>query len=246
LSLDGAGRLYGTTEAGGPYNHGTVFELTNEQGKWTESVLYNFCSPTGCPSGFPDANVIFDKSGNLFGTTQYGGAHNEGTVFELIHSGGKWTPKLLHSFNRGAKDGAFPVAHLVLDRSGALYGTTTLGGAGDYGTVFQLVSTQGKWTESVVYSFNVLDGSTPLAGLILAKPGKLYGSTAQGGAYGGGTLFDLVLQNGSWVESVLHSFGHGGDGIGPRSLVMDKAGNLFGTTIAGGSHKGGTVFEFTP
>jgi uncharacterized repeat protein (TIGR03803 family) len=246
LILDTAGNLYGTTEAGGPYSHGAVYELTASNGKWTEKILYSFCSPSGCAAGFPAGGVIFDGAGNLYGTTEYGGAHNEGTVFQLIPSNGKWTAKLLHSFNRNGTDGAYPVGSLALDKSGSLYGTTLYGGTNDYGTAFQLATNNGQWTEKVLHSFNVTNGASPVAGLTLSPTEKLYGTTTQGGIHSGGTVFQLILSNGTWAEKVLHNFGMGVDGAGPNSLMPDKAGNLYGTSGGGGAYGRGTVFEITP
>jgi uncharacterized repeat protein (TIGR03803 family) len=246
LILDNAGNLYGTTEAGGPYSHGTVYELTPNNGQWTEKILYSFCSPSGCAAGFPAGRVIFDGAGRLYGTTEYGGAHNEGTVFQLIPSNGKWTPKLLHSFNRNGTDGAYPVGSLTLDKSGVLYGTTLYGGTNDYGTAFELTTNNGKWTEKVLHSFNVTNGASPVAGLTLSPTGKLYGTTTQGGTHSGGTVFELILSNGTWAEKVLHNFGMGVDGYGPNSLIPNSAGNLYGTSGGGGAYGRGTVFEITP
>jgi uncharacterized repeat protein (TIGR03803 family) len=246
LILDHAGNLYGTTEAGGPYSHGTVYELTPNNGRWTEKILYSFCSPSGCAAGFPAGGVIFDGAGNLYGTTEYGGAHNEGTVFQLTPSNGKWTPKLLHSFNRNGTDGAYPVGALTFDKSGSLFGATLYGGTNDYGTAFELTPNNGKWTEKVVHSFNVINGASPVAGLTLSPTGKLYGTTTQGGTHSGGTVFQLILSNGTWAEKVLHNFGMGVDGYGPNSLTPDQAGNLYGTSGGGGAYGRGTVFEITP
>jgi uncharacterized repeat protein (TIGR03803 family) len=261
LIFDAAGNLYGTTTSGGAFNQGTVFELTpTAGGGWTEQVLYSFCSQTNCTDGaYPLAGLIFDAAGNLYGATYNGGiypcgAYGCGTVFELSPTaGGGWTETVLHSFGNGT-DGAFPYAGLIFDAAGNLYGTTTGGGTYRGGTVFQLTPTAGGgWAEQVLYSFcsqtNCTDGGGP-GGLIFDAAGNLYGTTGGGGAYGGGTVFELSpTAGGGWTEKVLHSF-NGTDGTGPSAVIFDAAGNLYGTTEYGGAYGGnlgdGTVFELTP
>jgi uncharacterized repeat protein (TIGR03803 family) len=269
LIFDAAGNLYGTTEYGGTggncgaYGCGTVFELTpNGSGGWTETVLYSFCPQTGCTDGAnPAAGLIFDAAGNLYGTTEYAGAYNSGTVFELTPNGsGGWTETVLYSFCSQANctDGYGPLAGLIFDASGNLYGTTRDGGAYGYGTVFELTPTGGGgWTETVLHSFNQngTDGAYPYAGLTFDTAGNLYGTTAYGGPYdyfGGhpGTVFELTpTAGGGWTETVLYSFcsqANCADGLNPYAgLIFDSAGNLYGTTPVGGQGHG-TVFELTP
>jgi uncharacterized repeat protein (TIGR03803 family) len=254
LTLDASGNLYGTTQHGGESNSGTVFELTPANGGWQEKVLYSFVSKGGAE---PLANVIFDASGNLDGTTYAGGAGRLGTVFQLRPSAnGTWTEKVLYSFASGGGDGANPWAGLVSDSSGNLYGTTTNGGCSEYGcgVVFELVAhANDKWTEKVLYALctgtDCAGGSYPRAGLIFDSAGRLYGTTTEGGTLLYGTVFQLTPDHkGNWSETVLHNFpANAKDGISPvGGLVFDKAGNLYGTTFGNTSGQDGTVFEITP
>jgi len=251
LTLDAAGNLYGTTFAGGAYNLGTVFELTPTQGGgWSETVLYSFGS-YGTDGSNPIGGLIFDAAGNLYGTTNFGGTSGWGTVFELTPTGsGGWTEMVLYSFCSQANctDGIRSLAGLIFDAAGNLYGTTIEGGAYGNGTAFELTPTGGGgWTEQVLYSFGT-DGEFPLAGLIFDAAGNLYGTTKMGGIGYWGTAFELSPNgNGGWTETVLCSFGVGGNGNEPYAgLIFDTAGNLYGTTLAGGAYGYGTVFELTP
>ena len=172
----------------------------------------------------------------------------------------QWNEKVLHNFTNNGTDGFFPTSGLIFDAAGNLYGTTFNGGAYNrFGTVFELSPVPGGgWTETVLHSFNNdgTDGWTPTAGLIFDAAGNLYGTTGSGGAYHGGTVFELSpMLGGGWTETILHSFGNGTDGAGPGggSLIFDAAGNLYGTTTLGGTFNCpsdgggcGTVFELTP
>ena len=247
LVRDKSGNLYGTTASGGKYGYGVAFELSLSNGSWTETVLHDFTG--GVDGASPTANLILDKSGNLYGTTPLGGSYGWGTVFELTLSNGSWAETVLYSFSSSNGDGALPQVGLVFDSAGNLYGTTRGGGTYGYGTVFQLNPSNGIWTESILYDFGCGNpGCFPDGTLTLDKLGNLYSTTEGGGTYGYGTVFELTLSNGSWTESVLHSFGSGADGIDPTgSLIFDKSGNLYGTTVSGGgSGKSGVVFEVTP
>ena len=269
--MDKGGNLYGTTALGGAYGSqggdGTVFKLTpptKSRGKWTESILWSLGN--GTDGNDPEAGLIMDARGNLYGTTDGGGAYGSpgsaaGTVFELMPPstrGGRWTESVLWSFGNGT-DGLGPAAGLIMDASGNLYGTTRLGGASGGGTVFELTppSTVGEaWTESILWDFgNGTDGKQPYAGLIMDKSGNLYGTTRNGGASGGGTVFELTPPSTvgeAWTESILWDFGNGTDGMQPYAgLIMDKSGNLYGATEDGGTYAnpseiGGTVFELKP
>ena len=251
LIMDSSGNLYGTTAAGGGINGaGTVFELTSGG---IESVLYRF---GGAPDGFlPEARLLRDSSGNLYGTTQQGGAYNAGTVFKLIPpagQGGVWIESVLWSFNFLSGGAYEPHGSLVMDSSGNLYGTTYSGGTGGangLGAVYKLsppAHKQKSWSESVVHSFaGTPDGANPATGLVADSSGNFYGTTTSGGANGTGTAFKLKGKK--LTESVVYSFTNSaGDGANPEAeLVLDAFGNLYGTTNLGGIG-GGTVFEVTP
>jgi len=248
LIADAAGNLYGTTYSGGAYGYGTVFRLLlGANGKWTETVLHSF--DFGNDGVLPCARLIFDAAGNLYGTTRAGGAYGYGSIFQLAPGAkGTWTETVLHNFNNS--DGFFPYAGLTFDRAGNLYGTTLYGGAYGYGTVFQLaLGASGTWIETVLYSFssNSTDGAYPYGGVLFDAAGALYGTTYSGGAYGYGTVFQLATgTNGTWIEKVLHSFGNSKskDGINPYDdLVLDGAGNMYGTTYSGGTYRYGTIFR---
>jgi uncharacterized repeat protein (TIGR03803 family) len=239
LVMDPAGNLYGVTQAGGsppPLDGGTVFKLDPSG---NESVLHSF---TGGDGSIPYAGLVIDTAGNLYGTTLFGGSSGYGTVFKLDPSG---TETVLHSFTNSGGDGAYPFAGLLVDKVGNLYGTTDVGGSFGYGTVFKL---DRSGTETLLHSFTNTggDGAYPLAGLVMDTAGNLYGTTNDGGSSGYGTVFKL---DSSGTETVLHSFTNssGGDGAYPfAGLVMDTAGNLYGTTIQGGSSNYGTVFKLDP
>jgi uncharacterized repeat protein (TIGR03803 family) len=245
LIFDGAGNLYGTTQGG------TAFELMpSADAGWTEKVLHHFEFGTG--DGFaPLGSLVFDASGNLYGTTHGGGAHNSGTVFELSPTAdGHWKETLLHSFG-GDKDGEAPFAGLIFDAAGDLYGTTAGGGAYEGGSVFELMPLAGGgWTEKVLHNFgnNDQDGNQPESSLIFDARGNLYGTTISGGPFGTGTVFELTPDaDGSWTETFPHRFGGGKDGEEPAAaLIFDSAGNLYSTTVSGGDFGLGTVFELTP
>ncbi len=241
---------------------GTVFELIPNRNKtaWTYKVLYSFCSEPGCADGAnPAASLIMDKTGNLFGTTESGG-DNGGTVFELTPNSARtsWTQKVLYRFCAAAQcaDGAEPVAGLIMDSAENLYGTTALGGARGDGTVFELTPNSAKtsWTHKILYSFctqtNCADGAYLDAGLIMDSSGSLYGTTYEGGANSQGVVFELTpnAKKTAWTQSVLYSFceqSDCNDGAEPDAgLIMDSAGNLYGTTQYGGvTGDNGVVFE---
>ena len=254
---DARGNLYGTTSFGGAHNGGTVFELSNAGGKWKETVLYSFCSQSGCADGYsPWAGLVQDAKGNLYGTTIYGGTgcSNEscGTVFKLSKTGGSWKETVLHSFTN-QPDGVNPYAGLWLGSNDDLYGTTAVGGANNNGTVFK-VSNNG--TETVLYSFAgaTNDAGAPEAGVIRDTKGNLYGTTYYGGTgkcktgrLGCGVLFKL---DAAGTETILHSFTGRSDGGYPKAgVIRDAAGNLYGTTTSGGAfdsycpHGCGVVFK---
>ena len=255
LIMDAAGNLYGTTNRGGTYGAGTVFELTPQAGGgWTETVLYSFGN--GTDGADPLGGLIFDAAGDLYGTTSRGGTYGGGMVFELTpQAGGGWKEKVLHGFGNGP-DGAGPLAGVIFDATGNLYGTTYEAGAYAQGTVFELTLGLTRhvgldWTETVLHDFslNGPDGAFPYGSLIFDAAGNLYGTTYEAGASSVGAVFELTPEaGGGWTETVLHNFNfNGADGQNPYAgLTLDAAGNLYGTTVVGGTYNYGTVFELTP
>jgi uncharacterized repeat protein (TIGR03803 family) len=266
--FDAAGNLYGTTHFGGAYGYGAVYELSPiAGGGWAEKVLHSF-HHNGHDGMSPDASLVFDAAGNLYGTTRLGGTNfgkqcqiGCGTVFELSPvAGGGWTETVLHSFADNGTDGALAYGGLIIDGAGNLYGATNAGGTGSCkagavigcGTVFEFSPVAGGgWTETILYSFskNGTDGMYPQTGTLLLAGGNLYGTTGKGGSNSVGTAYKLTLAGGGWTETILYTFENNGtDGLYPNgSLIMDGSGNLFGTTSSGGtSGQGGTAFEITP
>lgn len=248
--LDGAGNLYGTALLGGdnacgcPVGSsgcGTVFKLT-ARGRF--SVLHTF-------SGTPDAacsiaGLTLDRRGDLYGTSTKGGTGDVGTVFKISESGQE---SVLHSFTGTPSDGGFPYAALISNPTGTLFGTTEGGGVKGAGSVFEM-DRSGK--ESVLHSFSGPDGSDVWSGLVRDSSGNLYGTTQQGGSFSAGAVFKLDTTG---TETVLYSFSGGSDGGYPDDqVVFDTSGNLYGTTLYGGTgqcsnngFKGcGTVFKLTP
>lgn len=243
------GSLYGTGAGDEKSADGQVFKLTNKAGSWKEKTLLTF---DGANGSTPFAGLLRDSNGVLYGTTWQGGAYNGGAVFALVKSGGKWAASTIWAFGGKAGDGTTPTCNLVMDKSGNLFGTTYQGGAQGVGIVFELSKANGTWTETILHSFanNPTDGWEPYAGLLMAGPGKFYGTTQYGGSQGGnGTVFELFRSGGVWKEKVLYSFTGGADGGEPWApLIRDKEGDLYGTTYAGGYVVHGyadigTVFE---
>ena len=263
LVADSSGALYGTTS--GAYSSanrswGTVFKVTppaKGNSKWGYSELYSFAASAD-GGRFPNAGLVFDKSGALYGTTMQGGANGRGTVFKLTPPGGgsiKWTETTLYSFTYA---GDFPVGTLIFGKGGALYGTTS----SFNGTVFSLAppaAGQTNWTETTLYAFQGgADGSGPHSAVIQDAAGVIYGTTEYGGngtqcmnSNGCGTVFQLappVKGKKSWTKTTLYSFFGGADGSFPfAGVVKDKNGVLFGTAVMGGSVSGeGVVYSLTP
>ncbi|MGA8492873.1 MAG: choice-of-anchor tandem repeat GloVer-containing protein [Terriglobales bacterium] len=273
LIADSAGNFYGVTGYGGSgpcvlfgtaTGCGTVFELSppaQEGGAWTETVLYNFQG--GKDGDLPTGPLAFDKAGNLYGATEFGGGKgttcdafyggNCGTVFELTppkSKGGEWTEKMLYSFagiGQGKQDGygAEPNGGLTLDSKGKVYGTTYIGGYNcphnsnqGCGTVFELKPPTAKghpWTEEQLHIFkNSNDGAQPGTGVVMGARGSLYGG-AEGGAKEGGVVFRLAATSGGpWTETILYAFTVAPEGgYDPTVARFDASGTIYGTTNVG-------------
>lgn len=254
------GTLYGTTEFGGGIGCGevacgTVFQLkpparipNSAQDPWNETVIYRFTG--GSDGAYPQGDLTFDASGNIYGTAQNGGDNSSGVAYELVRSGAGWGLTVLYAFYQYTGDGVLPTGGVVFDRSGNLYGVTQAGGASDrFGTVYKLSPSGGGWTEQILYSFTGgNDGADPIGGLIIDASGNLYGTTTLRGSGYGGTVFELTPANGGWTFNVLYGFYSQDDGGGgpEDKLAMDAAGNLYGTTMYGGAYGLGNVFKLTP
>ncbi len=308
-TLDRAGNLYGTTHAGGTNGCinsgpgcGTVYRLTHGNGSWTFHPLYSFtggsdggnpvagvtigpdgtlfgvtgmvdvnlgtlfrlqpprnaCRTALCPwtdtilhyfgggsdGANPTGNVVFDSQGNLYGTTTAGGTYQHGMVYKATRSGSTWNLNPLYSFGASGNDGSDPLSGLVLDGAGNIYGTTYAGGLYGYGTVFELSPSQEGWIETILYSFTgESDGIYPAAGLVFDPAGNLYGATSEGRPGEAATIFELSPQGGGWNFATIYTL----PGFGPQStLAIDSAGNLYGTVPYGGSSDWGNVFELSP
>jgi uncharacterized repeat protein (TIGR03803 family) len=265
LVADEAGNLYGTTRVGGTFYKGTVFKLSRPVppgARWTETVLYSFTG--GRDGSQPLAGLIFDQAGNVYGTTSEGGAAGLGTVFELTPPAdpeSQWVASTLHSFQGGTHDGATPVAGVVFDKSGNLYGTTNEGGISfastcsrGCGTVFQLtppVISGAAWTETVIHYFNSGQGASPRDVPIFDTMDYLYGTASKGGLNASGVVFRLAppaSPGGAWTYKVLHAFAGAKttDSASPYGGLTLHAGRLYGTATAGGAHNWGTVFQLVP
>jgi uncharacterized repeat protein (TIGR03803 family) len=247
LLFDSSGNVYGTCRTGGQFGLGEIYELTSSGGDWTVSDLHDFTF--GSDGQPPWSGLISDSAGNLYGTTVGGGDVGFGTVFELTPTGSGWVLTVLHAF-QGAFDGGGPIGGVIFDQSGNLYGTTSSGGSGGGGTVFELTPSGTGWTFNLLHSFHGSSG--PAANLSWDGAGSLYGTTAGDGAYQHGSVFKLTLTNGGWSETDLYSFTGGSDGSTPMSNVtLDANGNLYGTTSLGGTNfcefqNCGVVWEITP
>lgn len=255
--FDQAGNLYGATFYGGSHNCenngcGVVFKLIpNGDGSWSEQAIYTFTG--GTDGSHPYSDLVFDAAGNLYGTTygNYYGGTGWGTAFRLTPGAdGSWQFSLLHTFGAG-KDGARPYGMLAIDKSGNLYGSTTIGGSHNAGIAFELSPASGSWTETLLHTFTGgQDGSAPI-GVLLGPGGNIYGAAEQGGL-GYGVIFELSLgSNGTWKETVLYSLTNTPGGSIPTSLTLDASGNIYAAAAGGGSstycYNGcGLVFRLSP
>jgi uncharacterized repeat protein (TIGR03803 family) len=273
----GNGNFYGTTNQGGEWGWGTVFQLSppaNPQGEWTVSTMHSFCPEYGCYDGtYPQASLLLGADGTLYGTTSKGGGTNAGVVFKLKL--GEPFSVIYDFCNLAAcADGWHLVAELIADKQGALYGTTEYGGANSSGIAFKLTppaAGASDWTQTVLHNFcsheflqQCNDGLYPASALVFDTQGNLYGTTSSGGIsnsayyYGNGTVFKLTPPGNPgndttrWTESVTHSFTSGLSGKLPvAALIVDSQNNLYGTTQFGGpghlrGNGEGTVFKLGP
>ncbi len=262
LTIDAAGRLYGTTFEGGASGLGTVFRLMRSGSGWVLNTIYSFRG--GADGDGPMGRVVFGPDGALYGTTNQGGntACNPvgcGTVFKLQPPVTfcrtplcPWTKTTIHTFAaQQNSDGQFPVGDLTFDSAGNLYGVTTYGGQHDVGTVYELTPSNGGWIETILDSFGIIYHS-PEAGVTFGSDGNLYGTLTY--ANGNppccyGAIYALTRSGTGWTENILYVLGTGGqdDGSHPFSgVTFDGAGNLYGATTDLGANNGGTVFGLSP
>jgi len=257
LLLDRAGNLYGTTYGGGADDEGTAFQLKRAGSGWILSRLYSFDGAYGGDGAYPInyGGLVFGPDGAIYGTTQEGGifsgSQSLGTVFRLQPQPNRcqsfscpWTNTIIHAFAGYPADGALPSGNVVFDATGNVYGTTTEN-AGP-GSIFELTRSNGGWTESIIPSPNAGPFS---AGLAIDTVGNLYGASLYGSQNGreDGSIFQLVPSGSGWTTNILYSFTGGADGKFPMGgVVLDHAGNIYGTTYEGGTESGGTVFQLAP
>jgi len=260
-TLDAAGNFYGTTATGGThqqnclYGCGIVFKLSQKNGAWVLSTLYNF---TGGSDGMdPEDGVVFGRDGSLYGTTVYGGSAGDGTVFKLQPSATfcrsvlcPWNETIVHTF-AGGSDGTNPSSGVSFDSAGNFYGTTQMGGAGTYcgqagcGAVYKFAPANGGWNESIVYAFNGgADGAYPVSGVVMNAAGDFFGTCSQCPIHG--SVYELTPSGSGYSKSFLYRFTGGTDGYDPNGVILDSAGNVYGATSFGGSGGGGTVYDLVP
>jgi uncharacterized repeat protein (TIGR03803 family) len=235
LIFDSAGNLYGTTPTGGTSNGGTVFQLTpKSSGAWGERVLCSF-NLDGKVNPNAEA-VVFDSAGNLYGTVDIGGTYGYGFAYELTpQTNGGWKEKVL--FNFDSSDGAAPTSNLLIDSSGNLYGSAE-------GVVFELSPGKKAWTETILTNFSGFG----IGNIAFDSAGNIFGATQNGGSNYDGSVFESSpAGDGKWTQTQLYSFVGGSDGASPiGGVVLDSSGNIYGTTLQGGSDGEGVVWEITP
>jgi uncharacterized repeat protein (TIGR03803 family) len=248
VTLDQFGSVYGTTNLGGRYGAGSVYQISRNGSSWAFNLLHSFTGGSdGSGPGFGDLAMRNDCA--LFGTT--GGGGSFGTTFEVRPranlcpgSGSAWQESVIHEFGSG-QDGAQPIGGATIDTAGNLFGTTSLGGAYGNGAIYGITP---SGAESVIYSFTGgTDGTNPVAGVSTDTDGNLYGTTSFGGAFGAGAVYELSPSGPGWSEKVLYSFQGGSDGQNPvGGVIVNPAGDLYGTTFDGGINGGATVYQLSP
>ena len=246
LTIDSQGNLYGTTMDGGSYGQGTVYKVSPSGYGWTLQTLYNF-APGGSVGAFPVSGVTVDAAGNLYGTTTKGGTSNKGVVYQVTPSG---VGTVLYNFT-GGDDGSFPMAGVILDALGNLYGATSVDGTAGGGAVFELSPGEGGWTYSLIYPITGWGYESQLGtgiwrNLIMDPAGNLYGVTCpmETGYYS--TIFKLTPGAGGWSYTTLYTFTNGADGsMSEAGLIRDAQGNLYGVAD-GGIYNYGLFFQLTP
>ncbi|HUO29391.1 MAG TPA: choice-of-anchor tandem repeat GloVer-containing protein [Bryobacteraceae bacterium] len=266
LLLGAGGALYGAAGPGSQDLGGEVFQLlppTGARARWVEQVLYAFNTSSGGYGSDPRATPVFGPHMALYGSTNAGGAYTDGTIYRLLPpgaQGGAWTEQVLHEFDYFAGDGTSPSGALALSSNLTIYGAASYGASG-YGAIFQLAPPAqpgGTWTETLIHSFTGGSDSGYPNGVILGPNGVLYGTTNGSPTGGGctapcGTVFQLTppaSPGGTWAETILHSFTGGGftaDGTNPNSApVLGPNGVIYGTTLNGGLHNVGMIYELLP
>ena len=244
--FDRFGNMYGTNNTGGSYGSGGVYRLSRHGSSWSYTLVYSL---KGQKDGAGPAfgTLAIGPQGSLFGTTEGGGYL--GTVFEVCPGTDcASTESVVHSFGHGT-DGIEPIGGLAFDAAGNFYGTTLLGGVLGNGTVFEGTWSGKGWMVRQIYDFGAssTDAVNAVAGVTIDAAGNLYGTTSFGGTFGVGAIYKLTPSSTGWTESILYNFQGTDDGANPvGGLILDQAGNLYGTTFDGGVNGGGTVYELSP
>ncbi len=253
MAIAADGTLYGATYSGGGtgcggVGCGTVFHLAppataprNALPTWNETVIYRFSG--GSDGGLPQGDLTLDQAGNIYGTALYGGM-GVGVIYQLSPAGGSWTQTVLYAPSREAP--FYPYGGVIFDTAGNLYGALNSGGPDQSGAVYELSRSGSNWTEQTIYLFTGgEDGGNPIGGLIFDSAGNLYGTTTNGGDSDNpdGTAFQIMPSGGGWIYHVIWTFGPFTVVNADDKLLIDSAGNLYGTTFYNGAHNDGTIYE---
>jgi uncharacterized repeat protein (TIGR03803 family) len=252
LTFDAKGNIYGTTQAGGTNGTGAVYELSPKSGGgWKEKVLYSF-SAAGADGADPSAGMTIAADGTMYSTTPDGGAFGAGTVFSLKKTSTGWKQTVIQNLN-GTSTGGYPYEGLMMDAAGNLYGAAPTGGASGQGVIYRLSHTKKGWVDTVLHSFTNQNGDGSglyWIDLISDTSGNIYGATSFGGTNSTGMVWELVYSatKKSYSERILYEFGASGSGDGNNpygGLAMDSEGNLYGTTLYGGTSNLGASYKLT-